>query len=40
MSGYTDDDVPAFGIGTDLILKPFAPAALVDRIRAALDQPA
>jgi CheY-like chemotaxis protein len=40
MSGYADDHLPALGLDTDLILKPFAPAELLRRTRAALDDAA
>jgi len=40
MSGYTDDAVIRHGVlgaGTAFLQKPFAPAALVQRVRESLD---
>jgi hypothetical protein len=41
MSGYTDDAIARHGVleaGTDFLEKPFAPAAVAARVRAALDR--
>ncbi len=43
MSGYTDDATAVHGNfwgGVPLLQKPFTPAQLVERVRAALDTPA
>ena len=43
MSGYTDDVIAHSGVlesGTLLIEKPFRAVALLERVRAALGEPA